>query len=84
MADVDGKLTVAIVPVERQLDLKQLAKATRYGLSGAVWSASESRAMNAARRMRTGQVILNGAPPNPASPFGGFGQSGFVQTSVGG
>ena len=27
MADVDGKLTVAIVPVERQLDLKALAKA---------------------------------------------------------
>ena len=29
MADVDGKLTVAIVPVERQLDLKALAKAAR-------------------------------------------------------
>ncbi len=29
MADVDGKLTVAIVPVERQLDLKALAAAVR-------------------------------------------------------
>jgi Cys-tRNA(Pro)/Cys-tRNA(Cys) deacylase len=28
VADVDGKLTVAIVPVEHQLDLKALAKAT--------------------------------------------------------
>jgi Cys-tRNA(Pro)/Cys-tRNA(Cys) deacylase len=28
VADVDGKLTVAIVPVEHQLDLKLLAKAT--------------------------------------------------------
>ncbi len=27
VADVDGKLTVAIVPVERQLDLKALARA---------------------------------------------------------
>ena len=27
VADVDGKLTVAIVPVERQLDLKALAQA---------------------------------------------------------
>ena len=29
VADVDGRLTVAIVPVERQLDLKLLAKAVR-------------------------------------------------------
>jgi Cys-tRNA(Pro)/Cys-tRNA(Cys) deacylase len=29
VADVDGRLTVAIVPVERQLDLKALAKAVR-------------------------------------------------------
>ena len=28
VADVDGKLTVAIVPVEHQLDLKALARAT--------------------------------------------------------
>jgi Cys-tRNA(Pro)/Cys-tRNA(Cys) deacylase len=28
VADVDGRLTVAIVPVEHQLDLKALAKAT--------------------------------------------------------
>src|SRR3954469_14599031 len=29
VADVDGRLTVAIVPVERQLDLKQLARAAK-------------------------------------------------------
>jgi acyl-CoA reductase-like NAD-dependent aldehyde dehydrogenase len=68
---------LAVMPYDGDDDGIDLANATRYGLSGAVWSASESRAMNAARRMRTGQVILNGAPPNPASPFGGFGQSGF-------
>jgi len=68
---------LAVMPYDGDDDGIELANATRYGLSGAVWSANESRAMNAARRMRTGQVILNGAPPNPASPFGGFGQSGF-------
>jgi aldehyde dehydrogenase (NAD+) len=68
---------LAVMPYDGDEDGIDLANATPYGLSGAVWSASQPRAMNAARRMRTGQVILNGAPPNPASPFGGFGQSGF-------
>ncbi|MFL9898665.1 aldehyde dehydrogenase family protein [Paraburkholderia fungorum] len=68
---------LAVMPYDGDEDGIDLANATPYGLSGAVWSGNQTRAMNAARRMRTGQVILNGAPPNPASPFGGFGQSGF-------
>ncbi|WP_143266520.1 aldehyde dehydrogenase family protein, partial [Paraburkholderia caledonica] len=64
---------LAVMPYDGDEDGIDLANATPYGLSGAVWSGNQTRAMNAARRMRTGQVILNGAPPNPASPFGGFG-----------
>jgi acyl-CoA reductase-like NAD-dependent aldehyde dehydrogenase len=29
-----------------------------------------------AKRLRAGQVDVNGAPFNPAAPFGGFKQSG--------
>jgi acyl-CoA reductase-like NAD-dependent aldehyde dehydrogenase len=53
-----------------------LANAVDYGLHGAVWSASAERALDVARRLRTGQVDLNGAPFNPAAPFGGYGRSG--------
>jgi aldehyde dehydrogenase (NAD+) len=53
-----------------------MANATPYGLSGAVWSASPERALAFARRMRTGQVDVNGAAFNPCAPFGGYGRSG--------
>ena len=42
-----------------------------------MWSASEERALKVARRLRTGQVDINGAPFNMFAPFGGFKQSGF-------
>jgi acyl-CoA reductase-like NAD-dependent aldehyde dehydrogenase len=53
-----------------------LANDTEYGLAGGVWSADEERAKRVARRIRTGQVEINGAAFNPLAPFGGFKQSG--------
>lgn len=53
-----------------------MANATAYGLHGAVWSADQDRALGVARRMRTGQVDVNGAEFNAAAPFGGYGRSG--------
>jgi acyl-CoA reductase-like NAD-dependent aldehyde dehydrogenase len=41
-----------------------------------VQSADVERAKAVARRMRTGQVDINGAPFNPQAPFGGYKQSG--------
>ncbi len=40
-------------------------------------SADAARATRFARRMKTGQVVVNGAPQNLATPFGGRGQSGY-------
>lgn len=53
-----------------------LANDTEYGLAAAVWGEQEE-AMDAARRIRAGQVDINGAPFNPLAPFGGYGQSGI-------
>jgi aldehyde dehydrogenase (NAD+) len=55
----------------------EIANGTSYGLAGAVWGASAEQAQSAARRMRAGQVDVNGAPFNAAAPFGGFGASGI-------
>lgn len=33
--------------------------------------------MSVARKIRAGQIDINGAAFNPAAPFGGFKQSGY-------
>jgi len=54
----------------------EIANDTVYGLAGAVQSADQDRALSVARRMRTGQIDVNGGSFNPAAPFGGYKQSG--------
>ena len=51
-------------------------KLKKYGLAGGVYSASVERAQRVARRLRTGQVEINGAAFNPLAPFGGYKRSG--------
>lgn len=67
---------LAILTYDDEAQAIALANGTKYGLAGAVWSVSPQRAEQAARKMRAGQVDVNGAPFNPAAPFGGFGWSG--------
>ena len=54
-----------------------LANGTEYGLAGAVWGPATPHTMAVARRLRAGQIDVNGAPFNPAAPFGGFKKSGI-------
>lgn len=68
---------LAILAYDSEDEAIALANATRYGLSGAVWSGDTSRARHVARRMKTGQVVINGAAQNLATPFGGWGWSGY-------
>ncbi|SFC28861.1 aldehyde dehydrogenase family protein [Tropicimonas isoalkanivorans] len=68
---------LAIFGADDEDDAIAIANNSRYGLSGAVWSGDRDRAERAARRMRTGQVEINGGRFNPAAPFGGFKQSGY-------
>jgi acyl-CoA reductase-like NAD-dependent aldehyde dehydrogenase len=53
-----------------------LANDTPYGLAGAVWGPDRDSALEVARRLRTGQVDVNGGAFNPSAPFGGYGRSG--------
>ncbi len=55
----------------------EIANGTRYGLAAAVWSADPDRAAAVGRRLRAGQVEINGGAFNPVAPFGGFGESGY-------
>ncbi|OBG91928.1 aldehyde dehydrogenase [Mycobacterium sp. E3251] len=57
-------------------DAVAIANNSAYGLGGAVWGSDIDRAVGIARRIRTGQVSINGTIPGDA-PFGGFKQSGI-------
>ncbi len=67
---------LAIMPYEDEQDAIRIANDSIYGLAGGVWSGDEERAKRVARRIRTGQVEINGAAFNPLAPFGGYKQSG--------
>jgi len=67
---------LSIVTYKDEEEAIRIANATPYGLAGAVWSKDESRAQKVARRIRAGQVDVNGGAFNMNAPFGGFKQSG--------
>ncbi len=57
-------------------DAVAVANNSAYGLGGAVWATDVDRALAIARKVRTGQISINGILPGDA-PFGGFKQSGI-------
>ncbi|MFC6083446.1 aldehyde dehydrogenase family protein [Sphaerisporangium aureirubrum] len=66
---------LTIIPYAGDDHAVRIANGTMYGLTGAVFGGRE-RALGVARRLRTGQVDVNGAQWNPLAPFGGYKQSG--------
>ncbi len=67
---------LSIIPYDTEDQAVEIANGTIYGLAGGVWSGDQAHAEQVARRLRTGQVDINGAMYNPMSPFGGYKQSG--------
>jgi len=67
---------LCVMPYDDEDEAVEIANGTIYGLAGGVWSGSEEHAQGVARRLRTGQVEINGATFNPLAPFGGYKQSG--------
>lgn len=67
---------LSIIGYEDEDDAVRIANDSRYGLSGYVVSADLERARNIARRVRTGMMHINGAPPDNRAPFGGYKESG--------
>jgi acyl-CoA reductase-like NAD-dependent aldehyde dehydrogenase len=67
---------LCIIGYEDEEDAVRIANDTPYGLSGYVASKDIDRARRVARRMRTGNVHINGARPDFAGCFGGYKQSG--------
>jgi aldehyde dehydrogenase (NAD+) len=67
---------LVIQPYDDEDDAVRIANDSEYGLAGGVWSGDQERAISVAKRLRTGQIEINGGAFNPLAPFGGYGQSG--------
>jgi len=67
---------MTVLRYREDADAIAIANNSSYGLGGAVWSTDVERALGVARRIRTGQISINGTIPGDA-PFGGFKQSGI-------
>jgi len=73
---------LAVLPFDGEDEAVALANGTPYGLAGAVWTGDGGRGHRVAAALRAGTVWVNGYKTiNVASPFGGFGRSGFGRSS---
>jgi acyl-CoA reductase-like NAD-dependent aldehyde dehydrogenase len=68
---------LCVMAYDTEDDAVAIANGTPYGLAAAVWSADQEHAVAVGRRLRAGQVEINGGAFNVSAPFGGFGQSGY-------
>ena len=67
---------LALIPYDSVDEAVTIANDTVYGLNAAVWSGEAAEGLKVARRLRAGQVELNGGALNPRAPFGGYKRSG--------
>lgn len=67
---------LSLIGYEDDEDAVRIANDTIYGLSGYISSGDPERARQIARKIRTGNVHLNGAGPDYSAPFGGYKRSG--------
>lgn len=84
-ANVTNDMTIAreeifgpvltMIPYDTVEDAIEMANDTEYGLAGYV-QGPETEAREVAKKIRAGQVNINGASPDFSAPFGGYKQSG--------
>lgn len=67
---------LSIIPYKDEEEAIAIANDTPYGLSGYVSGGNVAHAREVAKRLRTGNVHVNGANVSFMAPFGGYKQSG--------
>ena len=68
---------LSIIPYDTEEEAVAIANDSLYGLAGGVWAGTQEKAFEVARKIRTGQVEINGGNFNIFAPFGGYKQSGI-------
>jgi aldehyde dehydrogenase (NAD+) len=67
---------LCILPYQDEEEAIRIANDTPYGLAGYVWSGDFAHAQRVGRRIRAGQICINGAAGDYKTPFGGYKMSG--------
>ena len=67
---------VSIIGYADEEDAIRIANDTDYGLSAYIEAGDMDEARRLAKKLRAGQVRINGAGLHPKAPFGGYKQSG--------
>ena len=85
-ADVTNDMTIAreeifgpvltIIGAKDEADAVKIANDTPYGLAGYVSADTVESAKRVGRKIRAGNVNLQGVPNDRSAPFGGYKQSG--------
>jgi aldehyde dehydrogenase (NAD+) len=68
---------LCIIPYDDEAQAIEIANATTYGLSAAVFTSDAARGARVAAQLDAGRVMLNTLDHEPKAPFGGFKQSGI-------
>ncbi len=86
LADITPEMSIAsreifgpvimLIGYDSEEDAIRIANDTEFGLAGCVQSGSIERARRVARRMRAGNIEINGVMGDYFAPFGGYKQSG--------
>jgi phenylacetaldehyde dehydrogenase len=75
--EVFGPVTV-LMPFDNEADALRIANGTRFGLAASIWTADIARAHRLASKLTFGILWINDHHRlDPASPWGGFKQSGI-------
>lgn len=88
LSDVDNKMTVSqeeifgpvatVVKFKDEAEVIELANDSIYGLGGGVWTSDINKALNVARKVKTGRMWVNQyANFSAGAPFGGYKKSGI-------
>ena len=85
-ADVNNNMTIAreeifgpvicMIPYAHIDEAISIANDTIFGLSSAVWANTKEQGLKIAKKLKAGQVFVNGGEFNYRAPFGGYKQSG--------
>ncbi len=68
---------LCVMPYQSEAEALEIANDSIFGLGGYVFSEDRKRGYEFACGLRAGRISYNGANPSPATPMGGYRQSGI-------